>query len=168
MSTPAVVRIDDDDFGYAEIDYPHNWTLSVGPRVPLSQVYNEFFGGLDWYGIFADDVVPETFGWDRLLIEAAGSDGVAYGTDDPAHFVIGGELAKSVGWLGLKGLQRSYIDTVWSDIATKRGVLRSLPDVRVPHYHFSNRGALMDQTYKKPAKDTDKALYQAWRKLDGH
>ena len=170
VTTPVRLRLDDDDpCGYI---CPAHWEVVTGPRAPLSQYYNEVFDrGLDWYGLFADDVVPETPGWDVLLIEAAGPDGVAYGNDGigirPTHFVVGGHLAREIGWLALPGLARTYIDTVWHDIAIERNVLRFLPDVRIPHLHFSNRLALFDQTYRKPTKDQDRALYQAWRNRGG-
>lgn len=169
MTTPAAVRLDSDDpciGGYMSIET--DWEMVVGDRVPLSEAYNEFFGRrLPWYGIFADDVLPETPRWDVRLIEAAGNDGVAYGDDGigdkPTHFVIGGGLAEEIGWLALPGLTRTYIDTVWNDIASARGVLRYLPDVKITHLHFSNGRALMDSIYRKPEKDADKAIYEQWR-----
>ena len=63
----------------------------------------------------------------------------------------------------MSGLHRIFIDTVWNDIAADRGVLRYLPDVRIIHMHFSNRRALMDKIYRKPTKDHDRAVYEAWR-----
>ncbi len=166
VTTPVRLRLDDDDpCGYV---CPAHWEVVTGPRAPLlSQYYNEVFDrGLDWYGLFADDIVPETLGWDVLLIEAAGSDGVAFGNDGigtrPTHFVVGGHLAREIGWLALPGLDRLYIDTVWNDIAIERNVLRFLPHVKLRHHHFSNRSALMDKTYKKHHKDRDKSIYEAW------
>jgi len=171
MTTPARLRLDDDDpclGGYLALDYPDDWEIVIAPRVGLSAAYNESFAPpQDWYGIFADDVVPETRGWDRLLIEAAGSDGIAFGSDGigtaATHFAIGGNLARDIGWLALPGLDRVYIDTVWNDIGRARGILRPLPHVSIPHLHFSNRLAPMDAIYRKPRKTQDRAVYQAWR-----
>ena len=174
MTTPTVLLIDHDDpmfIGYMDLDYPVGWRIEIGDRAPLSVVYNLVFAqwpDLDWYGIFADDVVPQTPGWDRMLIDAAGLDGVAYGDDgidttQATHFVLGGNLARSLGWLALPGLARTHIDSVWNDIATERGVLRFVRNVRVSHLHFSNRRALMDQTYRKPNKQQDRVIYEKWR-----
>ena len=143
-------------------EHPMGWTVVTGPRVSLSEIYNEVYSrGLGWYGIFADDVVPETPGWDRLLIDAAGSDGMSCG-NDPAHFVLGGELVREFGWVSLPGLDRLYIDTVWQTIAEKRGVLRRVPEAVVRHHHFSNGLALMDKTYRKHHKVRDRRVFEMW------
>ena len=173
MSTPVLLRLDDDDpciGDYAAIHYPPRWETVISGRVLLSEVYNEGFDRhLDWYGIFADDVAPKTPGWDHLLIDAASLGGLAFGDDTinggthATHFVLGGDLVREMGWLALPGLARIYIDTVWNDIARQRGVFRYLPEVKIPHLHFSNRRALMDKTYRKSRKTEDRALYQAWR-----
>ena len=179
MTTPVIIRLDDDDpmlQGYNDLDWPLFWQIITADRMPLGDVYNSFFNampGLDWYGFLADDVVPETFGWDRLLIKAAGSFGLAFGDDGingetrATHFVLGGDLVRQFGWLALPGLDRTYIDTVWNDITYEHATFRYLPHVKMTHKHFSNRTALMDHTYRKPTKDRDRALYQAWRNQGG-
>lgn len=175
MTTPVVVRIDGDEHlrgVYADLCRDAGWELEVGPRERLSVLYNEFFGmrpDLRWYGFLSDDVVPETPAWDRRLIDAAGADGLAFGDDGingalhAAHFVLGGDLVREIGWLSLPGLDRIYIDTCWNDIARDRGAFRYLPDVKLYHRHFSNHQALFDATYKKQNKAADRALYEAWR-----
>jgi len=172
-TTPVWLRFDHDD-PQQEYDVPDNWIIEVGPRGPLSSIYNEFFAeypNLDWYGFIADDVVPETFQWDKTLIEAAGKDRMAVPvggktTGGTPHFVLGGDLVRSVGWLALPGLERLYIDTVWGDIARKRDVLEFLLDVTLEHHHFSNNKALFDATYRKPSRERDKILYQTWKGED--
>ena len=174
MTTLAIIFLDYDDpmlQGYWDLNWPLFWQTVKSDRMPLSEVYNNEFRlipNLDWYGFLADDVVPETPDWDRLLVEAAGKDGLAFGDDGinggsfATHFVLGGDLARSIGWLALPGLDRIYIDTVWNDIAVERGVRRYLPEVKLTHLHFSNRRALRDKTYNKYNKDRDKSLYEAW------
>lgn len=173
--TPVWLRLDGGDpmlGGYPrQSDLPWLWELSLGPRCPLSEIYAEafqLFCGAEWFGFIADDVVPETQEWDRKLIEIAGTDGMAVpaGGHDPdgtPHFVLGGDLVRSVGWLSLPGLHRLYIDTVWADIARERGVLIRVPEVVLKHHHFSNKLALYDSIYRKPSKDKDKETYNAWR-----
>ncbi len=167
-TTQFFLRVDTDDpslGGYLEIKRPPNWAIVVAGRMGLADIYNQSFEALpdlDWYGVFADDVVPETMGWDSSLIREAGKDGLACG-DDPTHFVVGGDLVREMGWLALPGLSRLYIDTVWHEIARERGVFRQLPDVKLVHHHFSNRKALFDKTYRKPGKAEDRAIYQTWR-----
>jgi hypothetical protein len=173
MSTPAAVLLDTDDpclSGYQGLSM--NWAIEIGPPGGLSDIYNQAFTrhpDREWYGILCDDVVPETDCFDLRLIEAAGSDGFAFGDDGinggkhATHFVIGGDLVRSVGWLSLPGLDRIYIDTVWNDIARSRDVHHYIPHVKLTHHHFSNGKALFDQTYRKTRKDHDRALYEAWK-----
>jgi len=166
--TPVWLRLDEDDV-QPEYDLPQGWTVEVGLRKPLSEIYNEFFAkypNLPYYGFIADDVVPKTQDWDRALIRAARSDGMAVpaGGEATPHFVLGGELVRSVGWLSLPGLDRLYIDTVWANIAEDRGVLRFLPEVLLEHRHFSNKKALFDRTYVKNSKESDKIVYQTWKR----
>jgi hypothetical protein len=165
--------LDDDDLTAPAYQANHKlWTVEIGPRRPLGALYNDFFadhGGEAWYGFICDDVVPETPGWDWSLIERAGNDGMAVpsgGHEDyvgSPHFVLGGDLVRSIGWLALPGLDRIFIDTVWEKIAEKRGVLRFTSDVVLTHYHFSNGKALMDATYRKHHKTEDRAIYESWR-----
>lgn len=168
--TPVWLRLDDDD---PQPDHKcEYWTVEKGPRLPLSEIYNEAFKKFPnepWYGFISDDVVPKTHGWDWALITAAGSYGMAVPaggdtTGGTPHFVIGGQLVRSMGWLALLGLDRLYIDTVWADIARERGVLRFLPEVVLEHRHFSNKKALFDRTYVKNSKKQDKIIYQTWKR----
>ncbi len=165
-TTPVWLRLDKDD---PNPGYIHeNWIVEIGPRLPLSEIYNEAFRlypDSPWYGFIADDVVPKTLYWDRLLINAAGIDGMAVpsGGEGTPHFVLGGDLVRSVGWLSLPGLDRLYIDTVWENIAKKRNVLRYVPNVILEHRHFSNGKALFDRTYRKEKKAEDKLIYQTWK-----
>lgn len=167
--------MDNDDpllAAYQTMDLPPSWAILANPRGPLSDLYNRAFAAypsLPFYGFLADDVVPETHGFDRLLIDTAGRDGMAVPaggetTGGVPHFVLGGDLVRSMGWLALPGLERTYIDTVWADIAQARGVLRHRPDVTLKHQHFSNGGALFDATYRKPGRHRDRATYLQWRK----
>ena len=168
-TTPVWLRLDNDDH---TPEYHHkNWIVEKGPRLPLSEIYAEAyekFHDSEWFGLIADDVVPVTPHWDCKLIDIAGRDGMAVpaGGDTTGgcpHFVLGGDLVRSVGWLALPGLDRLYIDTVWHDLAEKRGVLRYRPEILLEHRHFSNGQALFDQTYQKKHKAEDKAVYEGWK-----
>jgi hypothetical protein len=170
-----LVCIDDDDplrEAYEAQRLPEGWTIRAAPRDGLSAIYNAAFRAspaCDFYGVVADDIVPETNGWDRALIEAAGTDGIAWGDDGingcahATHLVVGGALVRDIGWLALPGLSRLYIDTAWNAIGRRRGVLRYRPDVVVRHHHFSNGLAPFDATYRKRAKDDDRRVFKAWR-----
>lgn len=177
-STPCELCIDFDDplrEQYETMKTP-GWGLFIGQRGPLSAIYNNAFERHPhemWYGFIADDVVPITDNWDMKLIEAAGSNGMAVPaggetTGGCPHFVIGGDLVRSIGWLSLPGLDRIYIDTVWGDIAKYRDVYREVHDVKLEHFHFSNGKAMMDSTYRKHHKEQDKIIYDNWRQQHGY
>ena len=174
-STPVEVCVDlDDSFReqYETMAIPPGWRIVIGHHGPLCVIYNDAYErhrNEPWHGFIADDVVPLTDGWDIKLIEAAGRDGMAVPaggetTGGCPHFVLGGDLVRSVGWLSLPGLDRIYIDTVWGDLAKSRGVYREVQDVKLEHHHFSNGKALMDTTYRKHHKTQDKLIYDNWRK----
>ena len=174
-STPVELCMDSDDTcmdQYATMMVPTKWMAVIGQRGPLSIIYNDAYQrnqDSPWYGFIADDVVPITKDWDIRLIEAAGSDSMAIPaggetTGGCPHFVLGGDLVRSMGWLSLPGLDRIYIDTVWRDVAMRRGVYREVHDVKLEHRHFSNGKARIDETYRKHNKQQDKLIYDNWRK----
>lgn len=177
-STPVELCLDADNAPqYEALQMPSCWKVVVGLRSRLlSGIYNDCFKrnpDEPWYGFIADDVVPLTNDWDVRLIEAAGRAGMAvpdggHDMNGAPHFVLGGDLVRSVGWLSLPGLDRLYIDTVWQNIAERRGVLRSVPHVVLEHRHFSNGKALMDSTYQKHNKQQDKLIYENWRSENGY
>lgn len=170
---PCRVRVDADDPAlpaYHALKLPPWFTIRVGPRVSNGPALNEQFQAepfWGFYGVLADDVVPETPGWDSALIAAAGRDGVAFADDGiqgaalATHPVLGGDFVRALGWIALPGLKRLYADNVWTEIARARGVLRYLPDVSLRHVHFST-GAPMDATYAKPDAAEDERIYRAW------
>lgn len=172
VATPGVLCVDDDDpclDAYRALALPFSWRLVIGPRAGLAELYNRQFRAhrsLGWFGVGADDMLPESPDWDRRLVEVARHDGMAFGEDGrsmPTHFVIGGDLVREMGWLALPGLDRIFIDTTWLQIAKGRGVLRFLPDVKVTHMHPAQGLAEMDDTYSKHRKGEDLATYEAWR-----
>ena len=178
-STPVDLCVDLDDplLGqYENMVVPWNWRIVVGQRGPLSDIYNNAYRrhpNSNWFGFISDDVVPVTSGWDSILIDAAGSHGMAVPsggetTGGCPHFVLGGYLVRSTGWLSLPGLDRIYIDTVWGDIAKSMGVYREVQSVKLEHRHFSNGKALMDSTYRKHNKAQDKIIYDNWRKQNAY
>lgn len=171
-STPGVLVVDSDQAElYADIEIPENWIISVYPRMSMCAKSNRSFWdhpGMDWYGFVDDDAVPMTPYWDRELVEAAGKDGLAHPWNGignsrlASQFVIGGELARELGWIFLPGLSRIYGDDVITAIADRKGVRTYLGDVKLEQRHFSNGLAEMDETYKKPEAAEDERIYREW------
>ena len=176
---PGLLIVDDDDPCLAEyraLAMPKGWALVIVQRRGLAALYNNAFQArpeADWYGFLSDDVVPLTPGWERALIETAGLDGMAVPagggtTGGCPHFVLGGNLVRSMGWLALPGLDRLYIDTAWAEIAKARGVYRDRQDILLEHRHFSNGKALFDATYRKRNKAKDKEIFTNWKHQEGY
>lgn len=149
MSTPAIVLMDGCE--YPDLKLPENWraeataeNIGVGPAM---QRFFERHPDLPYYGWLADDFVPQTPGWDRALIDAAGKHCLACCNDlyprefVPRHltsaFAIGGDLVRAVGWFSPPGLRQAGIDSAWNQIGRRFNLLRYLHDVVVAHEHYS-------------------------------
>lgn len=145
---------------------PRHWTLVVGKRVRMPGALNEAFERFPnelSYGIMGDDIVPRTELWDVRLNLAAGKWNIVYGDDlqngesHATHPLMGGDLARAIGWLALPNLVHLYNDTVWMAIGTRLGVLKYCPAVVMEHMHFSNGKAPFDSIYKREVEGVDYA-----------
>lgn len=144
-----------DAHNYAGLSLPGNWTrFTVVAATKPGDILNTFFAASPnepYYAAMADDVIPETQGWDVKLRDACLPDRVAWGHDGlenmGSHPFIGGDLLRKLGWWAAPGLKRSCIDGVWNIIATALGRGVYLPEVRTLHYHHSNQKAEFDATY---------------------
>lgn len=177
---PVLVRLDLDDprLGeYGTTVLPKSWHEWIGPRKPLAEIYNDIFRcfwGKEFYGLLADDLVPATLRWDRQLVEAAASHGVAYGDDGiqgeeiATHPVIGGELVRAVGWLAPPWLKFLWIDTTWTAIGRALGRLRYLPHTSMEHLHYSVGKSEHDQTYRDHHQygPADQEAFRAWESTE--
>lgn len=167
--------LDEDDGAlenYKALTLPSGWSFSIGQRTGVCPKYNEaveLFPNCSWYGVIADDVVPQTPFWDTTLVAEAGTDGFAYpddGINGPSlacHGVQGGAFARRNGFISLPGLKRLYADNVSTELARERGVLRYRDDVKCPHWHFSTGKSEFDATSDKSADaENDKRIYKSW------
>ena len=129
-----------------------------------------------YLGLFNDDHVPESPGWDTKLKTALADDafGVAYAPDGiwedgqvPTAPLITSSMQLTLGWVALPGLHHILVDNVWKELAEACGTLHFLRDVRIQHHHRTNGLALDDQTYRDTAdgnragQDSDR--YDAWK-----
>lgn len=173
-STPGVLCVDEDDprlKEYQALAMPPGWVVRVFPRLWMVPKVNRAFDehpGRDWYGFIDDDAVPVTSRWDERLVQAAGKDGIAHcfngiGNERLAsQFVMGGELARRLGWVLLKGVNRLWGDNAVTAVGKKFSCITYLPDVSVEQWHFSNGKAPMDAIYMKPEAKDDARVYQEW------
>lgn len=172
-TTPGVLWLDDDDsHNYHDIEFPEGWDRLVMPRMggtgKMTNKFYELYPNEPWYGLIGDDVLPRTKHWDKLLVEAAGLDGLAYANDllrgeaHAAHPVVGGRLVRKLGWLALPGCDRTYIDDALMFAAKKEGKCKYVPEVVLEHLHFSVGKSEFDDTYQKSHGDNDRRIFEAW------
>lgn len=171
-------RLDEDDpSSYPEID---NVSYVVGPRIFFSASLNELAeiaknDGYTHLALLGDDVLPETKGWDSMLISSIPELGVAYGSDGleklhgedlPTHVVVPTEMYKRLGWIGLPTTRHLFCDNVWRELG-KITKFVYLPSVHLTHLHRWNKTAPDDITYQeandKTKRDIDKAAFETWR-----
>ena len=186
-TAPMWVRLDLDDVmlpEYDRITLPDHWLKTVGPRHPnrcngcVAEMFRAF-PDEPVYGLMADDLIPRTDRWDARLIEAAGSSRLAYADDGKwghelaTHPVVGGDLARAIGWLVLPTVLHSFVDTALFAIAMRSNRLAYLPDVKVEHMHplahdqHGRPKAEMDDTYRFPETYIpDQAAFYKWQGTD--
>lgn len=177
-STEVYFRLDECDpclDSYLELSYPASWKVVVGERCRLGRAMNELFENYpneDWYGLLADDLIPQTKFWDLQLIEVAGKNFISQANDltrkpqNCCHPVIGGDLVRAAGWFALPECTHYCVELPWKEV-TKRNpnILKYLNEVIVEHAHWRFDKALFDATYEetKPLKQIDHEIWNEWR-----
>ena len=177
-----LARIDDDDTEvYPEIE---NVRYVVGPRIFFSGSLNELAKiasdeNFTHMAILGDDVLPETKGWDELLINSIPNLGVAFGSDGlehlhgpdlPTHVVVQVEMYRRLGWIALPELRHLFCDNVWRELGKITNLVYS-PNVKLSHLHRWNKKAPNDKTYEeandKVKREQDRLAFEFWAKGDG-
>ncbi len=175
-------RIDDDDESNYK-DLPNTKYL-VGSRIFYAKSVNEIANtalqqGFTHIAILGDDVLPETVGWDKQMIDALPELGVVYGSDGlehlhgedlPTHVVVPIEMYKRLGWIALPELRHLFCDNVWRELG-KITKFIYLPNVKLTHLHRWNKSAPDDRTYQeandKIKREQDKAVFENWKNGPG-
>lgn len=176
------VRLDDDDSS----EYPElaNVTYFKGKRIFYAASLNELAEvakkqGYTHLALLGDDVVPETVGWDKTLMESVLELGVAYGSDGlehlhgadlPTHVVMPMEMYSRLGWVGMPKLRHLFCDNVWRELGNLTK-LNYHSDVKLSHYHRWNKKAADDDTYRqandKKKREADRQAFEDWKNGDG-
>lgn len=159
---------------YSGIAVPDHWKLLVAKAgKPIGEIFNEFYtnNSFPFYGIVADDVVPETECWDIKLAAACLPNKLAWGNDSiqgsqlPTHPFIGAELLSRLGYIAAPGVKHWFVDNAWMIIAKTLCVDVYLPEIKMTHYHFINGKAPEDETYRQqPSHEADEQAFLEWRK----
>jgi hypothetical protein len=175
-------RIDEDDSSvYPELD---NVTYVVGPRIFFTASLNELAKiaseqDFTHVAILGDDVLPETIGWDEIMVKSLPELGVAYGSDGlehlhppdlPTHVVVPIEMYRRLGWLGMPTSRHLFLDNAWRELGRLTEFIYH-PDVKLSHLHRWNKAAPDDKTYReandKQKREDDRIAFETWRDGDG-
>lgn len=175
-STKVYVRLDQDDpdlDSIKNLPWPSTFEIHVGPRArigPAMQEMFEFYPNEPWYGVLADDVIPQTMHWDQLLIEAAGTNSISCANEVHekrvriCHPCVGGDLVRLVGCFAIPTVKHFGTDTLWESIHHCCGLNNRLDHVILEHAHFNFGQSELDQTYveSQALRQQDKRAYKAW------
>lgn len=160
---------------------PKHWHVMYfeggnGAGTHINKVFARF-PKLEYYGQVADDVVPETPYWDKILKYACQPDYVAYGDDGmdhtrtcgnyyyPTHPFIGGKLARKWGFIVPPDCTHYGGDTWWY----QSGNQVIVTSVIMAHHHWLNKLAPYDNTYRHaPQGKPEKQIYRKFRKHNKH
>lgn len=175
LDSHVLVRLDYDDPRVSDYDehlnhYSDHITVVHGERVGFGASLNELAFRAEWdgyshLGMFGDDVVPETPGWDTQLVEALGEDlGVAYGDDGlrdkhapdlPTHYVTQTEVYRRLGYLAPPEIRHLFLDNAARDIGRRLRNFVYVP-VKISHLHpWAVGEQVHDTTYAEGGRNAD-------------
>ena len=159
-----------DAWKYNGVKTPDHWKrISAPAGTPIGEIFNLIFKKYpneDFYGMVADDVLPQTMIWDIVLRDSCLPDRISWGWDGlqnenlPVHPFIGGDLVRKLGWWAPPGIKHWFVDNAWKSLtlALNNGVY--LPNIKMEHLHPVNGKAPTDRTYEEqPSHGADQAAY---------
>lgn len=169
---PIHVMLDEGNANaYKEVRLPEHWKrCSVPSGSRLGDIFNMVFRRFpdeEYYGMVADDVVPETMIWDIILRDSCLPGRIAWGWDGiqnerlPVHPFIGGDLVRKLGFWAAPGVKHWFVDNIWKAFADELQCGIYLPQVKMTHYHYVNGMAPVDRTYSsQPNHIEDKLAHE--------
>lgn len=152
-----VVRLDDDDPTASEYPTLRNVTYLCGPRVVLSQYWNECFAAARGpvFMHAGDDIVMATPGWDVIVAEAFPADGIALvhgddlgdrGTTFATHGFLRREWVDAVGYFVPPYFSSDFNDVWLNEVANALERRIFVPIVN-EHLHPGFGKGPLDQTH---------------------
>lgn len=128
------------------------------------------YGMEPYYGMMADDVVPESPRWDWTLKTACGAHKIAWGDDGVhqgrlcTHPFIGGDLVRAWGWFIPPYVKRGYADFIWKDFADALDLGMYIDSAKLTHLHWQVGKADFDTTYAmQPSVKSDIKAWEEYR-----
>lgn len=177
-ASQLLIAVDTEDHGtWDGLKLPHGAHMAAAPRMDLGPKVNHWAmrhaGDWDHVGFLADDCIPETPGWDLMLLEALdGRPGIAYPQSGrnalPEHWLMSSSVLRALGWAFQPGLKHYYADVVLSEIGSMAGCLYPA-GCMVRHEHHDRAAVEHDQTYRQAELahgGPDGEAYALWRARD--
>lgn len=180
-STKGILCINGSD-EYPEINaIPVGWTIIKNQGNPgfIATLNNVFhaYPKEKFYGFIADDEFIFTPEWDKKLIDAAGDWGLSNSNENwqsrarfQSYCCIGGELARSVGFLALPTCWHWYgFDNFWEYIFHHLKNRKFCYGVKSEHKHWRNGKVEKDDCHVAgdSKENEDKQAFMEWLLSDG-
>lgn len=156
------VRVWEDDprkDDYFKYEWPEGWVLYESAAEWAGEALNQYFDmqpNEPYYGFIGDDIVLRTPLGMSELEDEAGEWCIAYPNDMLqrhrlcTHFCIGGEFARTLGYIVPRTFAHHNIDLALMNIGRETGLIRYCPRVIFQHKHFlARRDVERDATYRK-------------------
>jgi hypothetical protein len=169
----------DDQDTYAGMDWGEATCAVLKPRDYLTGKLNKTALAMaDMYPVLmwlADDCVPVTPGWDRILLatlDDLGGSGWVYPDDKrrndvPEHWMCSSDVVKALGWFANPAVNHFYLDNSIAELGKRSGLIRWCPQAVVEHLHYSVApGVEHDATYKSTEEmfgESDLKAFHEWR-----
>lgn len=166
---------------YIAVNIPANWAFVPVQADSMCDAMRRMWPlmkELEWVGWIDDDMLPETPGWDKLMVEALTGTNFVSTNDcwqaraEPEEgrmcgaWAFSGELLRAVGYLVPQHLAKSYVDDVWEMIGRQARCWTPRMDITTRHLHptagLANPDDTTDQVNKHWDNDTAAALN--WRR----
>ncbi len=167
--------VNEDDPTRAEYEKNSPWSIDFIPAgsrcVDAWKYAFNTYPDLYWYGLLADDHIPETPGWHNRLVEEAGTRYLAFPNGQQEFplmrnvSVLGGDFARAMGHLLPTRYVHNYADCEMCLIASDNGLSRPISDVFVSHHHWKFVPGLgQDRTAVRTMEhhDHDASLFYSW------
>ena len=173
------VTDDDDRDTYAGMDWGVAAVAELAPREYLAGKLNktalamaDLYKVLMWLG---DDCVPETPGWDKIMLDALedlGGAGWVYPDDKrrndvPEQWMVSSDVVKALGWFANPALNHFYLDNSIAELGKRAGLIRWCPQAVIEHLHYSVAPETEHDALYRSTEDlfgaSDLAAFHEWR-----
>lgn len=159
---------------------PDGWEMrilpeNIGALGALNYAFEEF-PSEPFYGFIGDDEFVYSPDWSLRLAKAAGPWGISNANDGwqshkriHSYVCIGGELARSVGFLALKECWHwAGFDCMWEALDRELGLKRFVSDIKTEHRHFLVHKVAKDACYAlgEAKSKEDMLVFDTWMRSD--